>query len=147
MRTQRLTSGDRELARKMFTMMADVFEEKHAYLSDQYLDRILVREDFWAIAAFLGDEIVGGVTAHLLPMTRTEASEVFLYDIAVRGDHQRQGIGRHLMTALREGTAAAGAQAMFVPADHGDRHALDLYKALGGVATSVTIFTFSHPIL
>ena len=142
-RTRRLTSGDRELAKSLFAMMSDVFEEETERLGDDYVDRLLAREDFWVLAAFLGDEIVGGVTAHTLPMTRTESSEVFIYDIAVRPYRQRKGIGRHLITALREAATAAGIQELFVPADNDDVHALEFYRAMGGVPSLVTFFTFS----
>jgi aminoglycoside 3-N-acetyltransferase I len=131
------------LAKELFAMMTQVFAEDCERLSDGYLDRLLSRADFWAIAAFVGDDIVGGVTAHTLPMTRTESSEVFIYDIAVRGDQQRKGIGRRLMTALREAAATVGIQHLFVPADNDDVHALDFYRALGGVPSPVTFFTFS----
>ena len=106
--TSRLTSDNRELAKGLFIMMAEVFAEGCDHLSDDYLDRLLSREDFWAIAAFVGDEIVGGLTAHTLPMTRSKSSEIFIYDLAVREDQQRKGIGRQLMTALREAATAAG---------------------------------------
>lgn len=142
--TKRLTDGDRKLARGLFTLMAEVFAEDCEPLSDDYLDSLLNRADFWAIAAFVGDNMVGGITAHTLPMTRTESSEVFIYDIAVRRDYQRQGIGRHLMIALCEKTAAAGIREMFVGADNEDIHALDFYQALGGVPSPVTLFTFSE---
>ena len=116
-RISRLTAGERPLARELFAMMAGVFEEECEHLPDSYLNRLLSRDDFWAIAAFSGDEIVGGLTAHTLPMTRSESSEVFIYDIAVRSDHQRKGIGRRLLTALRESAMAAGIKDVFVPAD------------------------------
>jgi aminoglycoside 3-N-acetyltransferase I len=143
MRTRRLTAADRGLARSLFAVMAGVFEEQCEQLSDTYLDRLLSRADFWAIAAFAGNDIIGGVTAHTLPMTRMESSEVFIYDIAVRESYQRRGVGRQLMAALREGVAAAGVEDVFVPADNEDRHALDFYRALGGVESPVTLFTFS----
>ena len=124
-------------------MMANVFEEESEQLSDGYLDRLLGREDFWAIAAFERDALVGGITAHSLPMTRTESREIFIYDLAVRDDRQRIGVGRHLVTALREAAAVEGIQAVFVAVDNEDDHALDFYRALGGVPSSVTFFTFS----
>ena len=104
-------------------MMAEVFAEECEHLSDSYLEQLLSREDFWAIAAFVNDDIIGGVTAHALPMTRTESSEVFIYDIAVRLDQQRKGIGRHLVTELCEAAAAIGIKDVFVPADNDDVHA------------------------
>jgi aminoglycoside 3-N-acetyltransferase I len=143
MRTKRLTAADRELARKLFAVMAEAFEEDCEPLSDAYLDRLLNRTEFFTIAAFVGDEIVGGITAHTLPMTRAESSEVFIYDIAVRKDQRRKGAGRLLMAALREGAAAVGIHDVFVPADNDDTHALDFYRALGGVASPVTLFSFS----
>jgi aminoglycoside 3-N-acetyltransferase I len=143
MRTKRLRAGDREHAKTLFAVMADVFEEPNEALSDAYVDRLLGRDDFWAIAAFIGDDVVGGVTAHTLPMTRAAYSEIFIYDIAVRRDQQRRGVGRRLMTALRESAAAIGIHDVFVPADNDDVHALDFYRALGGVPAPVTIFTYS----
>lgn len=125
-------------------MMANVFEERCEPLSDAYLDRLLGRADFWAIAGFIGDEAVGGLTAHTLPMTRAACSELFIYDIAVRKDQQRKGVGRDLMRALLESAAAVGIHDAFVAADEDDLHALDFYRALGGVAALVTFFTFSR---
>ncbi len=144
-RTQRLTAADRDVARRLFLLMAEVFEEPGEPLGDAYLDRLLARTDFWVIAAFLGSEIVGGVTAHTLLMTRAEACELFIYDLAVSADHRRAGIGRRLIAALREQAAAAGIHDLFVPADNEDLHALDFYRALGGAPAPVTIFTFSSP--
>lgn len=124
--------------------MAEVFDEECEDLGDGYLDRLLCREGFWAIAAFTDDdELIGGLTAHTLPMTRAEASEIFIYDIAVRSDQQRKGVGRLLMTELRREAANAGIQDVFVAADDDDVHALDFYRALGGVPSPVTFFTFS----
>jgi len=88
-RTRRLTAFDCQAATALFAMMAEVFEEPSEKLNDAYLGRILARVDFWAFAAFVGDEIVGGLTAHTLPMTRGEYSEIFIYDIAVRKEQQR----------------------------------------------------------
>jgi aminoglycoside 3-N-acetyltransferase I len=144
MRTQRLTAADREVARRLFGLMAEVFEEPARPLADAYLDRLLAGTDFWVIAAFGDDgEILGGLTAHTLPMTRSESSEIFIYDIAVPPRHQRQGVGRQLMTALRVAAAAAGITDLFVPADNDDRHALEFYRALGGDGAGVTIFSFA----
>ena len=144
MRTKRLQPGDRDLARVLFALMADVFEETCEVLSDRYLDQLLAREDFWALAAFDGDQIIGGITAHRLPMTRTETAEMFIYDLAVRRDHQRTGVGRHLVADLREKAAARGIENLFVAADNVDLHALDFYRALGGAASPVTLFAFAH---
>jgi aminoglycoside 3-N-acetyltransferase I len=142
MKCVRLAPGDSAQARALFGLMADVFEEDRGELSDAYVDALLGRAKFWAIAAFVGDEIVGGITAHTLPMTRSEVSEIFIYDLAVRRDHQRKGVGRQLVTYLRLAAAAIGIRLVFVPAANDDAHALEFYRAIGGSAAPVTVFTF-----
>src|SRR5262245_30460536 len=122
-------------------MMAAVFEEEGASLSPAYVDRLLARSDFWAFVALSGDEVVGGLTAHALPMTRSECSEMFIYDVAVRPDHQRTGVGRQLMAAVRDASHDQGID-VFVAADEDDVHALDFYRSLGGSPSMSAIFTF-----
>ncbi len=76
-------------------------------------------------------------------MTRSPSSEVFIYGLAVRQDHQRQGVGSRLVLELREAAAAAGSGEVFVPANNEDKHALDFYRAQGAAASPVTFFTFT----
>lgn len=144
MRVARLGQGDLEAARRTFTVMAEVFEEDHVELSIEYLQCLLARSDFWCFTATVGDETVGGLTAHTLMMTSVEAAEVFLYDIAVHADYQRLGIGRGLVEALRRDASTSGIETVFVPADNDDTHALDFYRALGGTPSQVTFFEFGR---
>ncbi len=125
--------------------MARVFGEQHVELADDYLARLLSDDRFWAIAALSDGQLVGGVTAHTLPMTRSESCELFVYDIAVLPSHQRRGIGRELMRTLRAEAALVGITDAFVAVDAEDAHALDFYRALGGTASSVTMYTFADP--
>jgi len=141
---KRLQAGDPEQAAALFALMAEVFGEAAEPLSAAYLDQLLNRETFWAIGAFEGEQILGGVTAHTLPMTRNETSEVFIYDLAVDPAFQRQGIGRQLIAELRTQAAAVGIDILFVPADNEDLEALDFYRALGAQASPVTFFTFGE---
>jgi aminoglycoside 3-N-acetyltransferase I len=143
-RIERLTSADSSSAKKLFTVMAEVFGEGTAPLDDAYIVRLLDNDAFWAFAAFQSDNIVGGLIAHLLPMTSAERSELFIYDIAVRSGDQRKGIGRQLVGALRKEAEKKGIEVMFVAADNQDLHALDFYRALGGEPSPVTIFSFTE---
>lgn len=145
-RVERLTAAGIERARTLFAAMAQVFETEAEPLSDAYLRRLLERDDFWALEAAADGRAVGGLTAHVLPLTRAEVSEVFLYDIAVIPEFQRRGIGRQLVATLRAQATAAGITVLFVPADNEDAHALDFYRALGGIPAPVTIFTFSSDV-
>lgn len=139
---RRLMPSDLALARRVFLTMTEVFEDPGEVLGDEYLATLLARPDFWAIAAVDGDDVLGGITAHTLLMTRSESREVFIYDLAVVPERQRQGVGRRLVAELRDAAAAEGIAVAFVPADNEDTHALDFYRAIGGVPAPVTIFTF-----
>jgi aminoglycoside 3-N-acetyltransferase I len=140
---RRLAPGDVALARATFALMVEVFgEEVAAPLGETYLARVLARDDFWAYAAVVDARPVGGLTAHALPMTRAESTELFIYDLAVQPSHQRQGIGRALVGALLAAAREAGIASVFVPADNEDEHALDFYRAIGGAEAPVTFFTF-----
>jgi aminoglycoside 3-N-acetyltransferase I len=145
---RRLTGADLLIARETFAMMVDVFDEDDEHsepLADDYLDRLLRQDSFWALTAFAGSEIVGGLTAHTLPMTRSASSELFIYDLAVRPDHQRRGVGRRLIQEVRDRAEVAGIHDVFVPADDDDTHALDFYRALRADESPVTHFTFTAP--
>jgi aminoglycoside 3-N-acetyltransferase I len=141
-RTLRLTAADIEIARQLFLLMARVFGGPSEPLSDEYLHRLLSRPDYWTIAGLMDDELVGGLTAYTLPMTRQQVSEIFIYDVAVRSDQQRKGVGRALISTLRDAAAAEGIDEIFVPADNEDEHALDFYRSLGADPAAVTFFTF-----
>ena len=140
--TKRLGPGDGNEARKLFALMASVFQEPAETLTDQHLDRILAEKGFWAVAAWVDGELAGGLTAHTLPMTRSETPEVFVYDLAVRDEMRRKGVGRSLVTALREEAGALGIPVVFVLAENDDIGAVRFYGAVGGRGTAVTCFTF-----
>lgn len=147
-RVVRLGTGEAHLAVRTFTLLEEVFESESEVLSDDYVRRLLARDDFWALAAVAGDQVVGGITAHALPMTRHEARELFVYDLAVHPAFHRRGIGRLLVETLVRWAAADDITVVFVPADDDDDHALAFYAALGGRPAPVTMFDLGeepHP--
>jgi aminoglycoside 3-N-acetyltransferase I len=141
---RRLSAGDGSLAAAMFAMMAAVFGEDADTLSSDYVARLLRRDDFWAIAALDDGQPIAGLTAFVLPLTRAESAELFIYDIAVQPRYRRRGIGRRLVAAARDLAAGAGIATIFVPAENDDAEALEFYRAIGGAPTPATFFTFSQ---
>lgn len=144
-RVRRLGAFDRELARHTFAMMGDVFEEVWQPLADDHLDALLTKPEIWVYAALDVldvDEPVGGLVAHQLTMTRAATSELLIYDLAVRLDRQRRGVGRALLRHVIADGATAGIAEMWVPADNDDEHALEFYRRTGGAAQATTIFTY-----
>jgi len=140
---RRLSVGDAPLGAAVLALVHAVFEEEAEPLSAAYVAGLLAREDFWLMAATVDGNPVGGLTAHVLPMTRSESDELFIYDLAVHPAQQRRGVGRALVEAIRREAAALGIDVAFVPADNEDTHALAFYEALGGEPAPVTIFTFA----
>lgn len=57
---RRLNPADRRLAQRTFEMMSAVFAEERGARSDRYVDDLLSRPDFWALAALDREEPVGG---------------------------------------------------------------------------------------
>jgi len=137
---ERLLGGDVSRARAALAMMHEVLDDDPVALSDGYLGGVLANDACWVIAAFEGDEPVGCITGHELAMTRHERTELFVYDLAVRADRQRRGIGRRLVDALVAGAAAQGVGVVFVLADDEDVDAIAFYEGLGGRPAPVTMF-------
>jgi aminoglycoside 3-N-acetyltransferase I len=140
---RRLTRGDAQQAREMFDVLTAAFGEPTEPLSDDYVDRLLSSTSFWAIAAFVDDRVVGGITAHTIPMTRSASAELFVYDLAVDAAFRRQGIGGLLVAELRARGAEAGVADVFVPADEDDAEAVTFYRSLAGRESPVILFAWN----
>lgn len=86
--------------------------------------------------------MVSGLTAQVLPLTRREVQELFIYDIAILSRYRRRGLGARLIEVALATAAASGIAAVFVAADNEDEHALEFYRVLLGESSAVTVFTF-----
>jgi len=140
--TRRLGPGDERQAHELFAVMAAQFDEPSEPLGDEYVVNLLSAASFWAVAAFDGNRVVGGITAHTIPMTRSASSELFVYDLAVHEGFRRRGVGARLVATLRALAAEAGIGVVFVPADEDDAHALAFYRSMQPEESPVSIFTW-----
>lgn len=130
-----LGRDDVDTMRRMMTLFGEAFGDAETYgrtpPASGYLERLLARDTFIAIAALKGDEVVGGLVAYVLPKFEQERSEIYIYDLAVAEAQRRQGIATAMIAALRAECAARGAWVIFVQADYGDDPAVALYTKLG----------------
>ncbi len=121
----------------MNALFADVFEDPESYASrppdDDYALGLLAREGTILLVAEHGDDVVGALAAYVLPKFEQARSEVYIYDLAVRADRQRQGIATALIDELRRIARAIGAWVIYVQADTApeDAPARALYDKLG----------------
>lgn len=121
--------------RAMLFMFGQAFNEVPTYTAaqpdDPYLESLLSRDTFVAVAAFSGSTIVGGIAAYVLPKFEQPRAEMYIYDVAVDEAHRRQGVATAMIRELRRLAAARGIYVIFVQADQGDEPAIALYTKLG----------------
>ena len=120
----------------------EVFEEESKIGSEDHLLKLLSSENFIALVAFAENEVVGGLTAYELPMYYSDASEIFLYDLAVKAEHQRKGIGKGLLQALKDHCMENEVKDFFVMAHEEDEHAIEFYRSTGGKSENVINFLY-----
>lgn len=130
-----LGEGDTVLLRGMLSMFGTAFDDIATYTAEQpddtYLNRLLSKQDFIAIAAIREDRVVAGLAAYVLTKFEQARSEVYIYDLAVEERSRRQGIATALIRALQAQAKAQGAYVVFVQADYEDEPAVALYTKLG----------------
>lgn len=130
-----LGAADLAPLRRLADLFGQAFEDPRTYSGrppgDDYLARLLASETFVAIAAFAGDQVVGGLAGYVLPKFEQERAELYLYDLAVAEPYRRCGIATALIGELRRIAAERGIWVVFVQADPGDAPAIALYTKLG----------------
>ena len=140
---KRLTKDDLSACKQLINMFNMVFEEAESAISSETnLVKLLSQNNFIAIAAFSESEVVGGLTAYELPMYYSENSEIFLYDLAVKPEFQRIGIGKRLVHNLKDYCNRNGIKEFFVLAHEEDEHAVEFYRSTGGKSEKVVNFLY-----
>ena len=132
----------------LVNLFNEVFEEENpAVGSDANSLRLLNDNRFIALVALTDNEVVGGLTAYELPMYHWDLSEIFLYDLAVKPEYQRMGIGKELIQSLKEHCIKNGIKDFFVMAHEEDEHAIEFYHATGGKSEKVVNFVYESEAL
>lgn len=125
-----LTSNDLDTFIALIALFEEVFEmEDFVCPSKIHLSTLLAKEDFRAIVALSEGQVLGGLTLYFLPQYYAHKPLAYLYDLAVKTEFQRQGIGKQLMTFTQQYCKKAGFEEIFVQADKVDVHALNFYRA------------------
>lgn len=127
--------ADMSMLKELLRVFAEAFEDHQSYQgnipSDEYLNKLLAREDFIPLAALADGKVVGGLAAYVLQKFEQERSEIYIYDLAVDENYRRQHIATGLIDKLREIAREIGAYVIYVQADPPDEPAVKLYESLG----------------
>jgi ribosomal protein S18 acetylase RimI-like enzyme len=130
-----LDAGDVAAMRRLLDMFGVAFEDVPTYSGaqpdDAWLSGLLASPTFIAVAAFEGEEAIGGLAGYVLPKFEQRRSEFYIYDLAVAHAHRRQGVATAVIGELQRIAAQRGISVIFVQADHGDDPAIALYTKLG----------------
>jgi ribosomal protein S18 acetylase RimI-like enzyme len=131
----------------LFVQLIKVFElefetEDLQIPNTDYLRRLLENKNFYVFVAVLNNMVVGGLTAYQLQQYYSTSPIVYIYDVAVQKEFQRQGIGKELMSKFLIYCREIGIEEVFVQADKVDAHALKFYSATGGVPQEVVHFSY-----
>lgn len=85
----------------LLEVFREVFDwEESEFPDSTYLTNLLGNPPFLVLDAKAEDKIVGGLTAYLLPGYQTKKSSIFIYDLGVTTNFQRQRIGKSLIDKL-----------------------------------------------
>lgn len=128
---------------ELIRVFEDVFEMKNSVIpQENYLQQLLKNEDFHAFVALQDYRVIGGLTAYTLPAYYSKSPLVYIYDVAVKTEFQRKGIGKMLIQSINEYCKLIGVEEVFVQADLEDINAIDFYHSTGGQAENVIHFTY-----
>jgi aminoglycoside 3-N-acetyltransferase I len=92
--------------------------------------RLLAGPGVILLLAEQGQQPVGGLAAYELVTSEQARSELYIYDLAVRGSARRSGVATALIEATRAIARALGASTMFIQAAIDDRPPVNLYRKL-----------------
>jgi len=142
---RRLNRKDSSIAQQLFLVLQEVFAIKSSSIaSNEQVNTLLKNASFICFAAIYKDEVVGGLTAYELSMYHSAYSELFIYDIAVKPEFQRMGLGKKLIIAAKDYCKENKIAQLFVDASENDNHALDFYRTMNMREEKVIQFTFDQ---
>lgn len=149
-RVRRLARGDEAVVQRL-TADVDRFELSGAsprrlpVPQAEEAARFLSVETNHLLVAFDRDEPVGLLLAYELLRRHGDEPKMHLYEIGVREDYRRRGIGRSLIESFAGLCRARGARRAFVITDESNEAAIAFYASTEGVRgrTDDVVFHYS----
>lgn len=126
----KLNSNDLADFLALISLFAEVFEQQGFQMPpSSHLQGVLQQSSFLVFVAKAGDNVLGGLTVHVLPQYYSPRPAAYLYDLAVLPQYQRQGIAKSLVAALIAYCRENGFDEVYVQAHSSDTEALEFYRS------------------
>lgn len=136
MRARRLESGDENVVRLLAAESARFDEEGASAKPEPGIEaaaQLLASDDDHLFVVFEGDDPIGFLLAHELKRRDGAGRTLFVYELGVRADRRRQGVGRRLLEEAFALARQRGLARAFVMTSEANAAAMALYRAVGGV--------------
>lgn len=142
--TKRLETSDVEDFKKLLVLFARVFAggAPTAIAPTASLASLLAKPDFYAIAAYGGGDVIGGLTAYELALP-TQKKELYIYDLAVEEAYRGRGVATAVIQTLKTHAKKNGISVLFVEAESKDAGAVAFYASLGAEQLDVKHFNIT----
>lgn len=117
----KLIDANIEEFKNLLDVFRDVFEwSDHDHPDEEYLLRLLKDANLLVVVAKAGNEVVGGLTAYVLPGYEVARPSIYIHDLGVKKSFQGQGVGKSLIGHLMEHARNNDFHEIFVDAEQDD---------------------------
>ena len=142
-RIEKLEKNQTETAIQLFRLFQmDDGVENPDEVSDNYLKNLLARTDFHVLAAFDGENLIGGLTAYELAKYKTEVREMFLYELVVDKNYRRKQAASRLIDFLKNICSEKEISEIFLLTENSNFAARNLYLKTDGVPVETVLFKY-----
>jgi len=129
---ERLNYNDIDKFTDLIRLFEDIFDMKNFKMPDGiFLRQLLKKDDFFVFVAVYDNKIVGGLTSYIIHQYYSKSPLVYIYDLAIKAEFQRQGIGKMLIAGNNAYCKEIGAEA-----------AIDFYQSTGATGQKVIHFDY-----
>src|SRR5689334_9859176 len=106
---RQLAAQELQTFKALIWVFEDVFEMQDFRIPpDAHLQKLLSNPEFYVFVAEIEKEVVAGLTAYTLHQYYAVRPLVYIFDLAVKRELQRQGIGKKLIAAITDHCRDAG---------------------------------------
>ncbi len=143
-----LSSQDTNDFIERMKIFGNVFEMGDLKILDNtYLESLMNKPDLLVLIAKCNNEVIGGLTVYVLHRYYSTKPIAYIYDVGVKPDHQRKGIGKKLISHLIQYCKENDFEDAYVEAETDDIQAVNFYKTTQTTSIlQATHFTYSFDI-